>query len=128
MTMNRIEVNVQTGEQQIIPLTAEEIAEIQSRPPEPPPGPDYPAFWDALIASSVYGSIRAQSMASLPMNTLATEFIALIGDAKAGRPNIAAIQASISAILSTGSFTPTDVQEFEVALVAGNIDGLYSLQ
>ena len=126
--MNRIEVNVQTGEQQIIELTPEEIAEIQSRPPEPPPGPDYPAFWDALIASSVYGSIRAQSMASLPMNTLATEFIALIGDAKAGRPNIAAIQASISAILSTGSFTPTDVQEFEVALVAGNIDGLYTLQ
>ena len=126
--MNRIEVNVQTGEQQIIPLTAEEIAEIQSRPPEPPPGPDYPAFWDALIASSVYGSIRAQSMASLPMNTLATEFIALIGDAKAGRANTAAIQASINAILSTGSFTPTDVQEFEVALVAGNLDGLYTLQ
>jgi len=126
--MNRIEVNVITGEQQIIELTPEEIAEIQSRPPEPPPGPDYPAFWDALIASSVYGSIRAQSMASLPMNTLATEFIALIGDAKAGRPNVAAIQASINAILSTGSFTPTDVQEFEVALVAGNLDGLYTLQ
>ena len=97
-------------------------------PPPPPPGPDYLAFWDALIASSVYASIRTQSMASLPMNTLATEFIALIGDAKAGRPNVAAIQASISAILSTGSFTPTDVQEFEVALVAGNLDGLYSLQ
>jgi hypothetical protein len=125
--MERIEVNVQTGEQQIISLTAEEIAEIQSRP-QPTPQPDYLAFWDALIASSVYGSIRAQSMASLPMNTLATEFIALIGDAKAGRPNVAAIQASINAILSTGSFTPTDVQEFEVALVAGNIDGLYSLQ
>jgi len=97
-------------------------------PAPPPPGPDYPAFWDALIASSVYASIRAQSMASLPMNTLATEFIALIGDAKAGRPNVAAIQASINAILSTGSFTPTDVQEFEVALVAGNLDGLYTLQ
>jgi hypothetical protein len=36
--MHRIEVNVQTGEQQIIELTAEEIAEIQSRPqPEPTP-------------------------------------------------------------------------------------------
>jgi len=127
MTMNRIEVNVQTGEQQIIELTPEEIAEIQSRP-QPTPQPDYLAFWDALIDSSVYGSIRAQSMASLPINTLATEFIALIGDAKAGRANTAAIQASINAILSTGSFTPTDVQEFEVALVAGNLDGLYTLQ
>jgi hypothetical protein len=35
--MERIEVNVITGEQQTIQLTAEEIAEIQSRPqPEPP--------------------------------------------------------------------------------------------
>ena len=36
--MERIEVNVITGEQTIIPLTSEEIAEIESRPqPEPPP-------------------------------------------------------------------------------------------
>jgi hypothetical protein len=35
--MERIEVNVITGEQRTIPLTDEEIAEIQSRPqPEPP--------------------------------------------------------------------------------------------
>jgi hypothetical protein len=38
-------------------------------------------------------------MASLPMNTLATEFIALLGDAKAGRPNEAAIQASMGSRL-----------------------------
>jgi hypothetical protein len=38
--MERIEVNVITGEQKTIPLTAEEIAEIQSRPqPEPAPEP-----------------------------------------------------------------------------------------
>jgi hypothetical protein len=37
MTMSRIEVNVQTGEQRTVELTAAEIAEIQSRPqPEPP--------------------------------------------------------------------------------------------
>jgi hypothetical protein len=36
--MERIEVNVITGEQQTIELTPEEIAEIMSRPqPEPPP-------------------------------------------------------------------------------------------
>jgi hypothetical protein len=39
MTMNRIEVNVITGEQQIIELTAEEIAEVESRPVLPPPPP-----------------------------------------------------------------------------------------
>lgn len=35
--MERIEINVITGEQQIIPLTPEEIEELKSRPaPEPP--------------------------------------------------------------------------------------------
>ena len=38
--MNRIEVNVQTGEQRTIALTEAEIAEIQARPqPEPPVPP-----------------------------------------------------------------------------------------
>jgi hypothetical protein len=126
MTMNRIEINVITGEQQVIELTPEEIAEIQSRP-QPQPQPNYITFWDALVASSVYASIRTQSMASLPMNTLATEFIALLGDAKAGRPNEAAIQASIATILSTGTFDEEDLAEFAETLVAGRLDDIYAL-
>jgi hypothetical protein len=95
--------------------------------PPPPPAPDYLAFWDALMASSVYASIREQSMASLPMNTLATEFIALIGDAKAGRANTIAIQASISAILTTGTFTLEQLAELGDALDAGNLSTVLSL-
>ena len=96
-------------------------------PAPPPPSPSYAAFWDALLASTVYGSIRTQSMASLPMNTLATEFIALIGDAKAGRANETAIQASINAILSTGTFDEEDLAEFAETLVAGRLDDIYTL-
>ena len=96
--------------------------------PEPPaPGPDYLAFWDALMTSSVYGSIREQSFVSLPMNTLATEFIALIGDAKAGRANEAAIQASMSAILSTGTFTEADLAELQEILILSNLSSTYQL-
>ena len=95
--------------------------------PTPPPPPSYTAFWDALIASAVYASIRTQSMTSLPMNTLATEFIALLGDAKAGRANEAAIQASMSAVFSTGTFTEDDVEEFTAALAAGYLDDTYTL-
>ena len=95
--------------------------------PSPPPAPDYLAFWDALMASGIYASIREQSMASLPMNTLATEFIALIGDAKAGRANTVAIQASISAILATGTFTLEQRAELSNALDAGNLSTVYSL-
>ena len=96
-------------------------------PAPPPPPPSYTAFWDALIASAVYASIRTQSMASLPMNTLATEFIALLGDAKAGRANEAAIQASMSAVFATGTFTEDDAEEFTAALVAGYLDDTYTL-
>jgi hypothetical protein len=95
--------------------------------PTPPPQPSYTAFWDALIASSVYASIRTQSMASLPMNTLATEFIALLGDAKAGRPNEAAIQASMSAVFATGTFTAAAAEEFTAALATGYLDTIYTL-
>ena len=96
-------------------------------PPPPAPGPDYLAFWDALTTSTIYTAIREQSFVSLPMNTLATEFIALIGDAKAGRANEAAIQQSMGAILTTGTFTEAQIAELQAALVVGNLDGIYAL-
>jgi len=101
--------------------------EPEPAPVPPVPGPDYLAFWDALMVSTVYASIREQSFVSLPMNTLATEFIALIGDAKAGRPNEAAIQQSMGTILTTGTFTEAHLTELQAALEAGNLDGIYTL-
>jgi hypothetical protein len=47
--MNRIQVNVITGEQKVIPLTPDEIEEIQSRPQPEPPSPL--ALAEAFIAS-----------------------------------------------------------------------------
>lgn len=95
--------------------------------PSPPPAPDYTTFWEGLMASSIYSTIREQSMASLPMNTLGTEFIALLGDAKAGRPYEAAIQQSMLAILSTGTFTEEQITELELVLEASNLDSIYTL-
>ena len=96
--------------------------------PTPPPAPDYLSFWDTLITSTVYSAIREQSMVSLPMNTLATEFIALIGDAKMGRPNEIAIQSSMIAILTTGTFTEEHISELQNALIVGNLNTIYNLE
>ena len=96
-------------------------------PAPPAPGPDYIAFWDALMTSTIYASLREQSFTSLPMNTLATELIALIGDAKAGRANEAAIQQSMGAILTTGTFTEAQLAELQAALVVGHLDDIYAL-
>jgi len=139
-TGNSIKLTLPTGSEMFLPAEnngTPEWREYQAwldagntpepAPAPPPPPPSYTAFWDALLASTVYGSIRTQSMASLPMNTLATEFIALLGDAKAGRPNEAAIQASINAILSTGTFDEEDLAEFAETLVAGRLDDIYAL-
>ena len=106
---------------QVTDVSAEEIFERQRA------AADYLAFWDALMVSTVYASIREQSFVSLPMNTLATEFIALIGDAKAGRPNEAAIQQSMDAILATGTFTDEQLVELQDALEAGHLESLYSV-
>ena len=106
---------------------AGEFGPIAIAPEPPAPGPDYLAFWDALMVSTVYASIREQSFVSLPMNTLATEFIALIGDAKAGRANEAAIQQSMGAILATGTFTEEQLVELGAALAAGHLEGIYTL-
>ena len=105
----------------------EEGNEPLPAPPPPPPGPDYLAFWEALMSSSVYASIREQSFTSLPMNTLATEFIALIGDAKVGRPNETAIQQSIIAILETGTFTEEHLIELQEALEVGHLENIYKI-
>lgn len=88
---------------------------------------DYLGFWDALMGSTIYASIREQSFNSLMMNTLGTEFIALMGDAKAGRPNEAAIQQVMGTILQVGTFTEQHLSELQAALEAGKLDAIYTL-
>jgi hypothetical protein len=111
--------------------TPEVIAAYQAGqplPPEPPePGPDYMAFWDALLVSGVYQSIRAQAVTTPAVLVACTEFIAAIGDAKMGRPNVMAIQACIYYLLAAGTFTEAELQELGALLVAGNLQDTYVL-
>lgn len=126
-TAARVDPGAPHSEELYTRALAGEFGPIAAAPAPPAPAPNYIAFWDALTTSTIYTAIRTQSMASLPMNTLATELIALLGDAKAGRPNEAAIQQSMGAIFTTGTFTEEQLAELQAALVVGNLDDTYAL-
>lgn len=93
----------------------------------PSPGPDYMAFWDALLVSSVYQSIRSQALTNPAVLVACTEFIAAISDAKAGRANVPAIQACINYLLGSGTFTEAELDEVATLLEAGNLQGVYTI-
>jgi hypothetical protein len=141
-TSNSIKLTLATGSVMFLPaenngtpewreyqawLDAGNTPEPAPAPPPPAPGPDYITFWDALTTSTIYTAIREQSFVSLPMNTLATELIALLGDAKAGRANEVAIQSSMAAILTTGTFTAAQLTELQTALESGHLETIYNL-
>tara|TARA_R110000868_G_scaffold236493_2_gene490516 strand:+ start:2067 stop:2501 length:435 start_codon:yes stop_codon:yes gene_type:complete len=96
-------------------------------PAPPPPPPSYVSFWEGLLATDIYQAIRGQATISLAMNTAVTEFIALLGDAKAGRVYEAAIQSSINSILDNGTFTENDLDQFQSLLELGNLDSIYTV-
>jgi hypothetical protein len=89
---------------------------------------DYQGFWDALLISSVYQSIRAQSIQSLAVNTCCTEFIAAMTDAKMGRPNRDAIQACIWLLMAELTLSADEVTELQGLLADAQMDGVYTLQ
>ena len=79
--------------------------------PPPSTDPDYIGFSDALLVSAAYGSIRTAAKTSLSVNVVATELLALLGDAKNGRVIEAAIQASLTELDAEVPLTQTDQDE-----------------
>lgn len=127
--MNRVEVNVTTGQRAVIELSAAEIAALQaSAPPAPAPDPDYQGFHNALLVSQAYQVIRAQAATSQPLTLVAVEFIAAMGDAKIGRPNVAFLQGCLSNIAAAA----TDLDVAHWAEIGGllsehHLAGIYQL-
>lgn len=101
---------------------------IPCEPPAALPQPDYQGFYDALIACQAYQVIRGQALTSLPLTLAAVEFIAAMGDAKAGQANVAALQACLGNIAATATnLAAADWAEIGGLLAAHGLDGLYQL-
>ena len=90
-------------------------------PPPPSTDPDYIGFSDALLVSSAYASIRAAAKTSLPVNVVATELLALLGDAKTGRVAEPAIQASLTELAVETPLDQGDKDELNTLFGAFNL-------
>jgi hypothetical protein len=88
---------------------------------------NYQAFWDGLINTSAYATIKATASQSLEVNTVATEFIALLGDAKNGRANVEKIQEILLEIVENIPFSQEELEEIQEIFVNSGMFAVYTL-
>lgn len=89
---------------------------------------NYRGFYDGLLVSGVYQAIRAKAVTDLVVTTACTEFIAAMGDAKAGRPNEAALQVCIFNVLGAADLSADHLLELQQLMEQMGLAPLYSLQ
>ena len=87
----------------------------------------YKTFWNELMTSGAYATLKAAASTDLTINTLCTEFIALIADAKFGEPNVPAIQTSLTQIISSVEFSIEDLAEIQALFNATGLNQIYTL-
>jgi len=88
---------------------------------------DYRSFYDALLISPAYVTIRTKAITNPAVLTACVEFIAAIGDAKSGRPNPAAIQACVDLLCAAAQFTAAELAELAEVMTVGGLDQFYTL-
>lgn len=88
---------------------------------------NYQKFWDELIQTSAYLTIKSSASQSLAVNTVATEFIALISDAKNSHANVEKIQEVLLDIMFNISFTSEELEEIESAFNESGMFAVYTL-
>ena len=88
----------------------------------------YQKFWDLLLDTGAYTTIKTASTQSLQANTLATEFIALMSDAKRDQANIVKIQEVLTEIVSGIPFTPEELVEIQEAFTQSGMFAIYTLE
>ena len=89
---------------------------------------NYQQFWDLLLNTGAYTTIKTASTQSLQANTLATEFIALMSDAKRGQANIIKIQEVLTDIISGIAFNAEELAEIQTAFTQSGMFAIYTLE
>lgn len=89
---------------------------------------DYKKFWNLLLDTSAYAKIKSTASTSLAANTLATEFIALISDAKRDEAKVEKIQQTLLEIISNVSFTAEELTELQETFAKSGMSAIYTLE
>lgn len=117
----------ETGELVVDPTTAYSYWPSQPASALDADGCDYRAFYNALLISPAYAAIRAKAVTNAAVLTACVEFIAAIGDAKAGRPNQPAIQACVELLCAAAEFTEEELVALGEVMAVGGLDQVYVL-
>ena len=88
---------------------------------------DYDKFWTDLLDADVYTTMKTAASSALAANTLLTEFIALLDDAKRNRYNSTKIQASISGILAGITLSTDELAELQTLFDSNGMSAVYTL-
>jgi hypothetical protein len=88
---------------------------------------NYQQFWDGLINTSAYSTIKATASQSLEVNTVATEFIALLSDAKNKHANVEKIQEVLTEIMVNIPFTEEELAEIQEIFILSGMFAVYTL-
>jgi hypothetical protein len=89
---------------------------------------NYQLFWDILLDTNAYIKIKTEASQSLLANTFATEFIALMSDAKRGKANIVKIQEILTEIVSGIAFNAEELAEIQTAFTQSGMFAIYTLE
>jgi hypothetical protein len=87
----------------------------------------YQKFWDDLINTTAYKKIKTISSQSLLANTIATEFIALLTDAKNNHANVEKIQEVLLEIVENIPFSQEELGEIEKIFIDSGMYAVYTL-
>ena len=88
---------------------------------------DYDRFWNNLLDADVYTTMKTAASTALAANTLLTEFIALLDDAKRGFANTTKMQASITGILAGITFSTDERAELQTLFDSTGMSAVYTL-
>lgn len=93
---------------------------------------DYQKFWNELLNTSAYAKIKSVASQSLSANTLITEFIAVLTDAKVSEynnhANVEKIQELLFEIIENIPFTPEELAEIQTEFTNSGMFAVYTLE